>query len=132
MRTAITLGLKGKEWVVIHGPDIPADRQRYDFANIGGKWPKDFTEVRFQLNDAAAKTKNKAKAETSAEQMANAGKRVEEKEKLAAERQAKEKAEAEKAQAAAKAAADSARQAELKAKEDAKRPTFQPPKKATV
>ncbi len=132
MRTAITLGRTDKEWVILSGPDVPADKQRFEFGNIGHKWPKDIKEVRFQMNDGAAKTKSKAKAEASIENMTNAVKKSEEKTALAKENESKAKAAEEKRVIDAQKQVDAARAAELKAKEDSKKPTFQPAVKPAV
>jgi hypothetical protein len=73
MRTATTIAKNsGGEWVLLAGPDKPADKQRLEFNNIGLKWPKDVVEIRFQQGDGPAKTKSKAKAESQAKQTAAA------------------------------------------------------------
>lgn len=62
MRTATTLGKTSKGWVLLAGPEVPADKQRVQFGNIGANWPKDVSEVRYQANDGQAKSKLKDKA----------------------------------------------------------------------
>jgi hypothetical protein len=72
MRTATTIGKTAKGWVLLSGPDTPADKQRMAFGNIGANWPKDVSEVRYQSNDGAAKVKLKDKATNIAQKIKDA------------------------------------------------------------
>ncbi len=110
------------------GPDVPADKQRANFASIGDKWPKDVTEIRFQTNDGPARVKSKDKAEAAADQLENAEKRAAEKLAIS-EKRAAESAEAEAKSKDAKAKADAAvRAEEVKAKEASKKVSITEPK----
>ena len=83
MKTATTIGKTGEGWVLLAGPDKPADKQRADFNGIGLSWPKDLSEVRFQFADGLAKIKIKAKAIIGAQQMLSAATKVAEKRAMA-------------------------------------------------
>lgn len=109
MRTATTIGLTEKGWIMISDPGVPADKQRRDFAAIFENWPQGCSQVRFQLNDGRAKVRFRDKAALSAAAMDRVEKRLAEKKEFA-ERLAKESAAKAKAEEEAKAAA---RQAEL-------------------
>lgn len=130
MRTAITLGKKYKDWIILSGPEVSADKQRLAFSNIGLKWPKDISEVRFQMNDGVAKTKSKAKAESAIENMKNAQKHSEDKLALGLKIEADAKAAEEKKSEDAQKQQEASRVAELKAKEQAKLSTYHPAKPA--
>ena len=121
MRTATTIAKgAGDKWVLISGPDTPADKQRAAFNDIGSNWPKEFSEVRFQLGDGPFKIKIRSKAIGQSEQIKNAEKRVAEKAELSKKREAELKASAEK-EAKEKADADAKANAKLIAnKESAK------------
>ena len=105
MRTATTLARTKDGWVLVSGPGVPADKQRTAFNNARVNWPKDWLEVRFQLNDGAAKTR--IPGESHADLVSQAHKRADEKLE-AAKRTEKERAEAAKKEAEAiqKKAAD--------------------------
>jgi gamma-glutamylcysteine synthetase len=106
MRTATTLYRTAAGWTLAAGPDVPADKQRTNFNNIGDNWPKDVTEVQFQLGDSPAKRRTKERAQSITSSVKQAEARVAAKlanaEKAAAELKAKEAA----------AAAEAKRQAE--------------------
>lgn len=121
MRTAITLHKKKEGWALAAGPEVRADKQWHDFKNIGGNWPKDVDEVRFQFGDGKTRSVLKDKARNIAAQIANAEKHRDE--KIANAKKNDEKAKAEQAQiVAAKLKADSEANAmAIKAKEEAKK-----------
>jgi len=120
MRTAITLGKNKDGWVLISGPEVPADKQRARYNDIGTKWPDGITEVRFQLNDGVAKVRTKAKADAIAHQTKNAEKRATDKLAIAAKVE-EERKKAEEAEIAKKRQAEAEQRArEVKAKADAK------------
>ena len=101
MKTATTIGKTGEGWVLLAGPDKPADKQRESFNNVGLNWPKDVSEVRFQFADGLAKIKIKAKAIIAAQQMHSAEAKVAEKHAISE----RLRAESEKAHEAKQAAA---------------------------
>jgi hypothetical protein len=88
MKTATTIARTGEGWVLLSGPDKPADKQREAFNNVGLSWPKDVSEIRFQFNNGLAKIKIKAKAIIAAQQMSNAAAKVAEKQAIAERLQA--------------------------------------------
>lgn len=121
MITATTLHRTKDGWKLAAGPDKRADKQRYEFNNIGANWPKDVIEIRYQPSHGPAKTRSQEKAEALAAQTVNAEKKAAEKIKLAEKQEEERKAaEAKKIEAKKKAEVE-AREREVKAKEDAKR-----------
>lgn len=111
MRTATTIHRTAAGWVLAAGPDVPADKQRASFNNIGDHWPKDVLEVRFQFADQPAKSRDKERATTIAAQIRNAEKKAAEKLENAAKLDAAAKANAERVKA---------EKAEQEARENAK------------
>lgn len=99
MRTATTIHRTAAGWVLAAGPDVPADKQRANFNNIGDHWPKDVLEVRFQFGDQPFRTRDREQATTIAAQIRNAEKKAAEKLENAAKIEAALKAAAEKAKA---------------------------------
>ncbi len=106
MRTARTIGIKsdGTE-VILASARIPADKQRRDFNNLGGNFPKDVVEIHYC--EGPFKTRHKDKSANVAKQIADAEKRAADKlansRKIQAEQEAKYDAER---KARAKATAD--------------------------
>lgn len=120
MRTAITLGKTRDGWKLISGPEVPADKQRANFNDVGAVWPDGLLELRFQLNDGPAKLRTRQKAEAVAYQTKNAEKRLVEKAAAAKKKEEDDKRAAEAEAAKKKQAEADQRAKELKAKADAK------------
>src|SRR4051794_29996366 len=79
MRTSITLARTGAGWLLLAGPDVPAEIQRRRFAEVAEEWPDGIIEIRYQPNDGRAKTLLRNKAETVASRTLAAVVRTEEK-----------------------------------------------------
>lgn len=122
MITATTLYRTKDGWKIAAGPDKRADRQRYDFNNIGTNWPKDVIEVRYQPSNGPAKSRSQEKAEAIANQTANADKKAAEKITLAAKHEADRKAAEAKVIEDKKKSEAAIREQEVKAKQAAKLP----------
>lgn len=122
MITATTLHRTKDGWKLAAGPEKRADKQRYEFNNIGANWPKDVLEIRYQPSNGPAKTRSQEKAKAIAAQTAGAEKKAAEKIALAATQEKERKAAEAKAIEDKKAADADARAKEVKAKETAKLP----------
>jgi hypothetical protein len=83
MRTAITLARLAESWVLVFGPDVPAERQRVHFRQVAQSWPDGIVEIWFQTSDGVASVQSLDKQRTLANQTRDAAQRADQKARIA-------------------------------------------------